>query len=281
MEVTRLYPPPAEARPLAGLYLNHELQRQGSAQHPFVYSNFIASLDGRISEPEPDSGRHRVPAAIANSRDWRLYMELAAQADVLLTTARHLRAVAEGRHAELIEIGHGKFRDLASWRASRGLAPQPAIAVVSAGLEIPAAALRRRCQAPLLVLTTRDAPAARVRELQDHGIEVTPVGEGTSVDGDALVRTLAARGLQRIYSIAGPRVLHTLLAAGRLDRLYLTLAQAVIGGDRYHTLTAGPPLTPAAGFQLHELHLDAAAPPRAGQLLASFDARPSSARDQV
>lgn len=277
MDITRLYPPPAETRPLTGLYLNHELHRRGSPQRPFVYSNFIASLDGRISEREPDSGRHRVPAAIANSRDWRLYMELAAQADVLLTTARHLRAVSAGRHTELIEIGREPHADLASWRASRGLAPQPAIAAVSAGLEIPAAALRRRCQAPLLVLTSRDAPAARVRELQDHDIEVVPVGSGTSVDGDALVRALAARGMGRIYSIAGPRVLHTLLAAGRLDRLYLTLAQVLLGGDHYDTLTAGPPLTPAAGFQLHELHLDAAAPPGAGQLLASFNAHPPTA----
>jgi riboflavin biosynthesis pyrimidine reductase len=279
MDVTRLYPPPGETRPLTGLYLNHELHRQGTAQRPFVYSNFIASLDGRVSEPEPDSGRYRVPAAIANPRDWRLYMELAAQADVLLTTTRHLRAVAAGRHAELIEIGHGEFGDLASWRAARGLAPQPMIAVVSTGLEIPAAALRRRCQAPLLVLTSHDAPAVRIRQLSDHDIEVLPVGSGAAVDGDTLVQALAARGLQRIYSIAGPRVLHTLLAAGRLDRLYLTLAQVLMGGDQYHTLTAGPPLTPAAGFQLHELYLDAAEPSGAGQLLASFNARSSSARD--
>jgi len=279
MNVIRLYPPPAEVRPLTGLYLDHELHRQGSRQRPFVYSNFITSLDGRISEPEPDSGRHRVPASIANSRDWRLYMELAAQADVLLTTARHLRAVSEGRHTELVEIGHGPFRDLAVWRASRGLAPQPVIAAVSAGLEIPAAALRRRCQVPLLVLTSRDASAARVRNLQDHDIEVVPVDGGTAMNGSALVDALAARGLQRICSIAGPRVLHALLAAGRLDRLYLTLAQVLTGGDQYHTLTAGPPLTPAAGFPLHELYLDAAEPPGAGQLLASFNARSSSASD--
>ncbi len=47
-----LYPEP-ERTALEGLYLSHDLRRCRRGGDPFVYSNFIASLDGRIAVADP------------------------------------------------------------------------------------------------------------------------------------------------------------------------------------------------------------------------------------
>lgn len=266
--VARLYPPRAAPHALTGLYLAHDLRRRALSERPFVYTNFIASLDGRISETV--GGRRQVPAAIANPRDWRLYMELLAQADGVLTTARHLRAIAAGRQQEFMAIGHGEFKDLGAWRQEHGLAPLPEVMVMSAALDIPAG-IGARLGAPLLVVTSEGAPSERIRRLRDGGVEVLACGAGPRVDTAVMLARLRQRGVALLYSVAGPSILHGLLAAGAVDRLYLTLAQRMLGGEDFDTMTGGPPLSPPPGFRLHELYLDAHAPAGAGQLLMSFD----------
>ena len=268
--VARLFPPDGTPCALAGLYLQHDLRGHRVADRPFVYTNFIASLDGRISETQ--SGRRQVPAAIANPRDWRLYMELLAQCDALLTTARHLRAVAAGRQQEFMDLGRREFQDLCAWRSDRGLSAKPSVVVMSAALDIPPG-VHERLGTGLLVVTSQAAPAARLRELTESGIEVLTCSPGARVEIAAMLRALHGRGVASLYSIAGPGVLHGLLAANAVDRLYLTLAQTLLGGERYDTLTRGPALSPPAGLRLHELYLDEHAPAGAGQLLMSFDRR--------
>ena len=265
--VTRLYPTRKEV-PLHGLYLKHDLRARGGDQRPFVYTNFIVSLDGHISEVDGDTGRRRVPAALANPRDWRLYMELLAQCDVVLTTARHLRAMAAGRQRELLSLHDTEFADLAAWRSAQGLAPYPAVAVLSNRLDFPLSAIEQ-LPGGLTVLTGGDTDTARVDALRHAGADVyqatAPMG------GREIVDILAQKGLTNVYSIAGPSVLHTLLAAGALDRIYLSLVPLLLAGDPFDTLTRGPALVPPAGFRLHELYLDQEAPTPGGQLLFSFD----------
>ena len=53
-DVIRLFPGPGQELPLQGLYLNHALrQKAESLGRPFVYANFVTSLDGRIAVPGP------------------------------------------------------------------------------------------------------------------------------------------------------------------------------------------------------------------------------------
>lgn len=261
--VTRVWPAPICERPLEGLYLGHALHRRATAGQPFVYSNFIASLDGRVSEPG-SGGRKRVPAAIANPRDWRLYLELLAQADALLTSSRHLRAVAAGRQTELLALPE-QYPELAEWRRRNGLAPNPLWVVISRELAIPARELRERHDEPLVVLTTHSAPADRARALEAAGIEVEPVSPGDGVEAPAALHALARRGIRSLYVIAGPRLLHTLLSASRLDRLYLTQSHRLLGGERFDTLVQGPALATPPSARLSELYLDA------GQSFGCFD----------
>ncbi|MGE0079943.1 MAG: RibD family protein [Thiohalomonadaceae bacterium] len=260
-----LFPATGARVPLAGLYLDHDLRSRGAA--PFVYSNFVLSLDGRIALPAPETGLLRVPPAIANPRDRRLYLELAAQADVVLTTSRHLRAVAAGRHGELLAVA--AEADLRAWRLARGLPPSPALAAVSESLDIPLA-ITADLPGPLTVLTGKSAPAARARALAAAGITVLRL-PGATLDGRALVAALAQAGHRLIYSIAGPRVVHALCTARALHRLYLTHAAVLLGGERFAPLMVGPELSPPAGAHLAACHLDVHAPPGAHQIFSVYD----------
>jgi riboflavin biosynthesis pyrimidine reductase len=267
--ILRLYPAPYEERPLEGTYLAHDLSGRGE-DNAFVYTNFLSSLDGRISEVDPHSRRRRVPEAIANARDWRLYMELAAQAEVILTTARHLRAVAEGRQKGL--LGFDRYPDLARWRSERGMPAEPALAAVSESLDIPVAGVRKHFGGPLYALVSASAADSKVQRLQEQGVRVLQAGTGPALDGRQMGRVLREQGWRQVYSIAGPRVAHALLAGGILKRLYLTLATMALGGREFDTLTLGHALSPPVRFTPAEIYLDRTAPPGAAQLFGAFDA---------
>ncbi|MFN2221501.1 MAG: pyrimidine reductase, partial [Candidatus Promineifilaceae bacterium] len=100
--VLQLYPLPSQQRPLKGLYLAHDLREQEprTAGRPTIYSNFVTSLDGRIAIPHPSRPGMMVPKTTANERDWRLFQELATQADLIISSGRYLRDWADGRAQE-------------------------------------------------------------------------------------------------------------------------------------------------------------------------------------
>lgn len=267
-EVSRLYPAPPATVALEGLYLGENL-REGA---PLVYTNFIASLDGRIAAPDAH-GRSRVPPAIANPHDWRLYMELLAQADAVFTTGRHLRAVAAGRHADLLTLTE-EHRDLIDWRRRRTLPRHPDCVAVSRSLDLPAAALCGCHPGRVLIITNTNAPEERAEALMKAGIDVLRVS-APGIDGRAIVQALRARGYGHIYSIAGPRVLYTLLEANVLDSLYFTFAFRALGGERFDTLLRGRPFDSPRGFTLRSLYHDPSVPAGAGQLFMCLARTPA------
>ena len=252
-DLLEMYPRPGARVPLAGLYLAHDLRARTPG--PYVCSNFIVSLDGRIALPDPHSGLQQVPPVIANPRDWRLYLEIATQADVLLTTARHLRALAANRHTDLLAVAAEP--ELRAWRLARGLPPGPAVAAVSETLDFPSAALDN-LPASLLVVTSSAAPHARERALVSRGATVRRL-PGAGLDGAALLAALGEAGHRVVYSIAGPRILHALCAARVLHRLYVTHALALLGGNDFVPLLRGPLLEPPVRARLVSGYLDAAA----------------------
>ncbi len=265
MNVTPLYPPATGSLPLEGLHLRERLPA------PLLYSNFVTSLDGRIALARPGRQTHAVPKETSNSRDWRLYQELAAQADVVITSGRFFRQMQNDEAQDALPIGP-KYGDLRQWRTEQGLNEQPDVAIISGSLDLPVNRLvgiakDRRVR----VLTGAQAASRRKAALRDAGIEVIEAGAGVRVEGRRLRDALVALGAQRMYSVAGPQVLHTMLADRVLDRLYLTLAGRVLGGAEFDTLCTGPTLDPAPKLRLANLYLDPEAPAGAGQLLATYD----------
>jgi riboflavin biosynthesis pyrimidine reductase len=259
--------PPTGPRPLVGTYLAHDLRQQAMRTgRPFVYANFVASLDGRIAIPHPTRAGLAVPHGVVNERDWRLFQELAAQADVIITSGRYLRDWADGRPQEILQTDDPRFADLGDWRQAQGLAPQPDIAILSRTLDFPIPEVLRTGGRRVIIFTTAEAHPARVRDLQAQAGQLFVVGE-QSIDGRRLVQQMSALGYQTIYSATGPQILHLLLAGGVLNRLYLTTVQRIIAGQPFVTIAEGDLLAEPATFTLHSLAQDEAYP----QLFATYD----------
>jgi riboflavin biosynthesis pyrimidine reductase len=273
-QILELYPHAGTMRALEGTYLAHELHVRGTPEQPFVYANFVSSLDGRIAIVEAHTGESYVLEDLTSGHDWRLFQELQAQADCMVTHGGYLRALGAGKFQDILQVGLAKQAlDLGEWRNAHGLTRQPAIAIVSRTLDFSIPPSLERHGQPVHIITADGAPADRVAFWREQGYEVVFAGPGASVEGAPLVRTLAARGYARLYLLAGPQMLETVLRDGSLSRLYLTLTHQLVGGEMFHTLTAGPGLGRAGRLQLHTLGYDPVAPKGTGQWFASFDVR--------
>lgn len=159
------------------------------------------------------------------------------------------------------------YSDLAKWRIARGLSIQPALVVISASLNlsIPAELAGRLGW----VFTVNNADPERVRRIEQQGWKVIFAGE-TDMDGGKMIRTLAEMGFLTIFNSAGPKVMHLLLTAQVLDRLYITHTNRILGGDPYLTLVEGDLLQPPADFRLNTLYFDPHGLEGSGQLFISY-----------
>ena len=277
-QILELYPHTGTTRALEGTYLAHDLQALGTSEAPFVYANFVSSLDGRIAVVEAETGESYVLEDLTSGHDWRLFQELQAQADCMVTHGGYLRALAARKFQDILQVGLAKdAADIGRWRTAHGLTRQPAIAIVSRTLDFPVPPSLQQHEQPVHIITSEGAPADRVALWRDHGCEVVFAGSRASVEGAPLIRTLGARGYARLYLLAGPQMLETVLRDGSLSRLYLTLTPQLIGGEMFHTLTKGPRLGRAGRLQLRTLYFDAAAPKGTGQWFAAFDVRKEAA----
>ena len=268
-DLIRLYPDHGDSVPLRGLYLNSGL-RESAIAGPLVYTNFITSIDGRIALTKAN-GRHQVPKMIANPRDWRLFQELAALADILITSGHHLRDIAQGKSQAGLPVSvEPAYQDLLAFRREHGLSPQPAIAIVSASLDIPLGSLPPPTQRDVLIITGARSDAQRQRTLSAAGYRIIPVGDGERVNGAEMVAALAELNYQMMYSIGGPQLCHTLLAESQLHRLFVTSAHRLLGGTAFDTLVWGPAFATPPNLELCSLYLDPAGLEGVGQSFAQY-----------
>ncbi len=269
-DVLQLYPPPSAERELRGLYLAHDLRQFANRKEPYIYANFVTSLDGRIAVKRPRGKGMLIPKNIANDRDWRLYQELAAQADLILSTGRYLRDWAEGRAQEILQTDNPKFADLREWRIARGLKPHPDIAIISASLDFPIPKVLTQNGRRAIFFTTAKPNVKRVREIEAHAGSVFVAGK-KRVTGKLLQERVRKLGYRVVYSAAGPQVLQLLLEGGVLNRLYLTHANRILGGQEFDSIVAGDLLKPAVDFKMNALYFDAAGLDGLGQMFSSYD----------
>lgn len=275
-EVMQLHPPPARPRRLGGLYLDERMPPPAAGAPAMVYANFVTSLDGRIAVTGAD-GASRLPDGLTNPRDWRLFQELQAHADCLVTHGGYLRALASGRLGNVLQAGLAPgSEDIARWREMHAASAQPAVAIVSASLDLPMPDSLRAHRQPVHVLTTSGAAEVggdRRAALESAGYDVVVTGPGPWVRARDAVEALAARGYCRLYLQTGPRMLDSALRDRVLARLYLTIGHRLVGGGRFDTMVRGDaPLGAAGRLRLGALYLDEAPGLDCGQLFARFDA---------
>jgi riboflavin biosynthesis pyrimidine reductase len=262
MPIAELYPNPGRDCHVKGLYLAHRLHTLGSEARPFVYANFVQSLDGRIAV------NGKLPESLANASDFRLFLELQAQADCLITHGGYLRAIAEGQLDNVLQVGITKeTRDLGEWRSEQGLAPQPAIVVASASLDFPSPKSLVAHGQRIFIATGNAADRERVLSWERKGYEVLRAGAQREVEGAPVVTALARLGFKSLYLVAGPLMLANMVRDRVLSRLYLTISHQILGGENFHTLFRGERLQVPAQFKLRLLHYDSAKP----QWFTQFD----------
>jgi riboflavin biosynthesis pyrimidine reductase len=165
-----------------------------------LFANFVESLDGAVAIPGIPSSNKLI--ADASEPDQFVMALLRACADVVLVGSGTLHASPTARW--VAESAYPAAADaFAALRRGLHLSPEPALAVVTTGRGYGIA-----FEAIVLTPTTQDE---------------------TAVDVLAAVDTLRERGFRRILCEGGPTLFGSLLEAGLVDELFLTLSPVVAG----------------------------------------------------
>jgi riboflavin biosynthesis pyrimidine reductase len=262
----RLYPDPCEKVPIKGLYLAHQLHKPGETGSPFVYANFLSSLDGRIALEDAVQGTY-IPKHITTASDFGLFMELHAQADCLITHGGYMRALGEERLGNILQV---RNKELVEWRSNNGLKPQPAVIIASASLNFPLHGSLREHAQDVYIATGKNAAPDRIRYWQDLGCSILFTGDDQMVHGAPLIRALNGLGYKTIYLVAGPQMLDTVIREKQLSKLYLTITHQLIGGKDFRTLLTGTMLGQEGNLVLEALYYEQDSPPGSGQFFMQF-----------
>jgi len=225
-----------KVKEIEGIYLEFDLQ--GLAKkigRPLVIANYICDKNDVIAK-KSENGEFQVAPELKNASDWRLFQELTAQADVIITGAGYLKRYASlGEKTQNVidqfsEGGH--FASLGQWRVRNGLKRNPDIVVVSRSLdfEIPSTAFAD--DRKVIIFTTFDGSASeKAKEYRKSGAAVVPAGK-EGVDGRVVLDYLTDNGKYKVIKMTtGPRVLQILLNADVLDELFITRVDKEIKAD--------------------------------------------------
>lgn len=188
----------------------------------WLFANFVSTIDGVVALPGV-AGSNRL-IADASEADRFVMGLLRACADVVVIGSGTLKGSprAVWTAAAAYPDAAPAFLEL---RRRLGLPAEPAIAIVTSGTAFPTDhPILERCP---VVLTTEQG-AARLESLPP-GAEVVAVCAGGRVDLAAALGALRARGFGRVLSEGGPHFFGSLLAAGLLDELFLTVSPLVAG----------------------------------------------------
>lgn len=219
----RLFPDPVEVVDVYAEYAIADSALTGSGWH--LRMNFVASTDGAVTE----QGRSR---GLSTDADRMLFAAQRDLADVVLVGAGTARVEGYGPDRPTEPRRH--------LRRAAGRTDTPTIAVVSASLDLdPNAELFRAPDARTVVLTHDRAPALR-RTALERVVEVLAVGSQT-IDLRLALTALADRGLRRVLCEGGPHLFGSLLAAGLVDEMCLTVSP-LLAGPGAGRIVAGPSL---------------------------------------
>jgi len=225
---------------LASAYAYPELGPGGDPGAPEVWlrANMVSTIDGAAQH----DGRSQ---PISTATDMRIFGTLRALADVVVVGAETVRQ--EGYRPARARA------EFAGMREAAGQGPAPAVAVVSAGLDLDfSLPLYTSPLVPTLILTGAAAAPDRIAAAEKAGAQVVIAGDGVGVEPARAVRALAALGHTRLLTEGGPRLLGQFVAAGVLDELCLTLSPMLTAGDAQR-IAGGPSVAVPSRFVLDAL----------------------------
>lgn len=274
-KVISLYPASGEHIDLAGLYLRDDLLIEKADQSPLVYANFLTSLDGRIAWRDTQDTHYQLPAELKSDADFRLFLELYAHADCIVTHGGYMRSLAAGRLGNVLQIPSLDWtQDIHQWRAARGLSPAPDVVILSGSLDFPWHPSLDESSQQVHIVTGANASQRAKQKWQDCGHEVHVLGAGEQVDAQPLHAFLQAKNYRRVYLVAGPQLLQELLLYSCVDRFFMTLSHQLLGGGDFQSLIPAYPLGQQGHLQLQQMYMNVSNPKEAGQWYADFAVGP-------
>ncbi|MGW5123431.1 pyrimidine reductase family protein [Streptomyces sp. NPDC004069] len=209
-----------------------------AAGEPWLRANMVATLDGAAQH----EGRSQ---PISSAADMRIFGTLRALADVVVVGAETVRQ--EGYRPARARA------EFAALREAAGQGPAPAIAVVTASLELDfSLPLFTSPLVPTLILTGAAAAPERTAAAEKAGARVVVAGDGVGVDPVRAVRALAGLGHTRLLTEGGPRLLGQMVASGALDEMCLTVSPMLTAGDAQR-IAGGPSVAVPRRFTLESL----------------------------
>jgi riboflavin-specific deaminase-like protein len=209
------------------------LPERATDHRPYLVLNMVATADGAAAVA------HRT-APISNPADRQLFHELRAHVDAVMVGAGTVRAERYGR---LVRDPQRRER-----RVARGLAPDPLAIVVSRRLTLtPDLPLLADPHSRVVILTASTA------ELSGCAADVSYLHSvpGEEVDLAAMLgRLRTERGVRSVLCEGGPDLNATLLPAGLVDELFLSIAPALAGSAGSLSIVDRASLAEPVGLEL-------------------------------
>lgn len=256
-KLIRLFPGPGETEPLHGLYLRRPMLADGNLSRPFIYANFLSSLDGRIALYDLYEDQHILPSQLKCEEDFQLFLELYAQADCIITHGGYMRSLAAGRLGNVLQLPNGESLNyLHEWRADQGMAASPDVVILSGSLDFPWHDSLDSSGQNVHIATGGKAHDDRRQAWQQAGHQIHQFGNSDHVDVEKLMEFLSQQGYKSVYLVAGPHLLNDLIVHGWVDRIFLTISLQFLGGESFKTLLSGPVLGDQGCLQLQRLYMD-------------------------
>jgi riboflavin biosynthesis pyrimidine reductase len=209
-------------------------------EEPRLFANFVESADGVVAIPSVPLSNKLIAAGSAADRF--LMGLLRACADVVVIGSGTLMGSSRGLWTaeQAFPDAAGGFVELRS-RLGRPAEVDAAVLSASGGVD-PAHPVFARGG---LVLTTDEGAAFLAGKLPPE--QIVSLGPGPFLEAGAAVDALRERGHRLILSEGGPRVFGSLLAAGLVDELFLTVSPLLTGrliGDERLSLVEEADLVP-------------------------------------
>lgn len=203
---------------------------------PYVVVNMVATADGAAAV-----GDHT--ASISNAADRQLFHELRTHVDAVLVGAGTVRTERYGR---LVRDPQRRAR-----RVARGLAADPLAIVASHRLQLtPDLPLLADQQSRVIVLTASDA------ELPECAAQVSYLRARPDEEVDLaamLTRLRIEYGVRSVLCEGGPNLNASLLPAGLIDELFLSIAPTLAGSIGSLSIVNRAPLPHPIALELRWL----------------------------
>lgn len=269
-QVLQLYPHPGTELDLKNLYLNRAGWYQKDTAIPKVVANFLTSVDGRIAIGKNETSEPNLPKQLTSKEDFRLFLELYAQADCLITHGGYLRNLAENKLGNILQLPNDEeFTDLHQWRKQQGLKPSADIVIASASLDFPMHASLNKHGQKIYIATGNKSDTKKCEQWSQQGYEILHTGTSKHVEGAPLIDQLAKKNYKHIYLIAGPRMLHTMFQDRQLSNLYISSSHQLLGSTTFKTILDGDTLKDVR-LKLDTLYYDEKSENDCGQFFSSY-----------